>query len=162
MKKINEYEKQIKILNNDLKKNEYPEGALIYVLDYNEKNDEIYRIGKTNDLKKRKQIYDTHTLHKKIIVHYKQIENPLKLELCVRSMLYDFRYKDKKDFYVCKLSIIKSAINKCIKEQNKINKEGQIGGGNLLEKIVNKLKKDLIKKNKEIEKINKLLEKNKF
>lgn len=35
------------------------------MLDYSEDGTEIYRIGKTDDLKKRKQIYDTHTLHKK-------------------------------------------------------------------------------------------------
>lgn len=46
-------------------------------------------------------------------------------------MLYDFRYKNKKDFYICDLKIIKDAINVCIKDQKNINQKNfknQIGG----------------------------------
>ena len=161
MKKINYYEKQIKILHDDLKKNDFPKGALLYILDYSENDTEIYRIGKTDDLKKRKQIYDTHTLHKKNVIHYIQVENPLKLELCVRSMLYDFRYKNKKDFYICNLDIIKESIKICIKDQNNINKQNQknqLGGNGLNDsKILDDSLIELKKKHNEIDaKINKL------
>lgn len=98
----------------DLKNDKFPKGAVLYVLDYSEKDIEIYRIGKTDDLKKRKQIYDTHTLHKKNVIHHVKISNPIKLEMCLRAMLYDFRYKDKKDFYICKLKAIKDAIGVCV------------------------------------------------
>jgi hypothetical protein len=157
MKKISYYEKQIKLLNNDLKKDEFPKGALLYVLDYSENNIEIYRIGKTDDLKKRKQIYDTHTLHKKNVIHHVLIENPIKLEMCVRAMLYDFRYKDKKDFYICDLKTVKNAIKVCIEDQKNINSKNQKGGGgnnNILNNILiqmniinDKLEKKIIKLN---------------
>ena len=154
MKKINYYERQVKLLNNDLKKNKFPEGALLYVLDYSENNTEIYRIGKTDDLNKRKQIYDSHTLHKKNVIHYTQITNPIKLEMCVRAMLYDFRYKDKKDFYVCKLKTIKDAIKVCVQEQKNMSLKNQKGGGGninhniLINEIVkmNRIKKNIEEK----------------
>ena len=163
MKKITYYEKQIKILSNDLKKDDFPQGAVVYVLDYSENDEQIYRIGKTDDLKKRKQIYDTHTLHKKNVVHYVKINNPLKLELCVRSMLYDFRYKNKKDFYICQLKTIKDAIDICIKDQKNINKKNQtnqVGGGNsiLLNNLLLNMNNDKEKIINEIEKLNKLLD----
>lgn len=145
MKKITYYEKQIKLLNNDLKTNDFPEGALLYVLDYSENNEEIYRIGKTDDLKKRKQIYDTHTLHKKNVIHHIQIQNPTKLEMCARAMLFDFRYKDKKDFYVCKLKTIKDAIKLCIEDQKNINSKNQKGGSN--DKFITILNDNLVKFN---------------
>ena len=165
IKKITYYEKQIKILTNDLKKDDYPQGALLYVLDYSEDDQKIYRIGKTDDLKKRKQIYDTHNFHKKNVVHYVKINNPLKLELCVRSMLYDFRYKNKKDFYICDLKIIKDAINVCIKDQKNINQKnfknqiGGSGGSKLLNTMLINIKNYKEKIIKEIEKIEKILNK---
>ena len=128
MKKISFYEKQINVLKNDLKKDDFPEGGLIYVLDYSDDEEgEIYRLGETGDLKKRKQVTDTHLLHKKNVVYYKKVINPYKLELCVRTMLYDYRYKNKKDFYICPLETIIKAIKVCIKEQQKIM--NQTGGG---------------------------------
>lgn len=164
MKKITYYEKQIKTLSNDLKKDNFPKGALLYVLDYSEDGQKIYRIGKTDDLKKRKQIYDTHNFHKKNVVHYIKIINPLKLELCVRSMLYDFRYKNKKDFYICDLKIIKDAINICIKDQKNINNKNlknQIGGSssNLLNTLLINMKNDKEKIINKIEKLQKILNK---
>ena len=161
MKKINYYEKKILLLNNDLKKDDFPEGAVLYVLDYCEKDMEIYRIGKTDDLKKRKQIYDTHTLHKKNVIHYVKILNPTKLEMCLRAMLYDFRYKDNKDFYICKLKTIKNAINLCINDQKKINSKNQKGGGNIFENLltieINKFKKNSNNLDNKIIELNNLL-----
>ena len=162
MKKITYYEKQIKLLSNDLKKDDFPQGAVVYVLDYSENNEDIYRIGKTDDLKKRKQIYDTHTLHKKNVVYYVKSNNPLKLELCVRSMLYDFRYKNKKDFYICKLKTIKDAIDICIKDQKNINnknKINQVGGGNsiILNNLLLNMNNNKDKIIEEIEKLDKIL-----
>jgi len=115
---INDLIKQIKKFEQykkDLKKNKYPKGALVYVIDYSEVDEPIFRIGVTKDMNLRKKIYDTHTLHKHEVVF--TFETPLacKLETCVRAMLYDYRYKDKKDFYFCSLTKIKSAINNCIK-----------------------------------------------
>ena len=78
-------------------------------MDYSENNTEIYRLGKTGNMNKRKKIYDTHTLHKKDVIYYKETKCPLRLETCVRSMLYDHRYKDKKDFFICSLAKIKNA-----------------------------------------------------
>lgn len=152
MKKINFYENQIKILNNDLKKNDFPDGALVYVLDYSENDEEIYRIGKIDDLKKRKQIYDSHLFHKKNVVFFEKTDNPLKLELCLRAMLYDFRYKDKKDFYICKLKTIKNAIKICIKDQKNINIKNQKGGDGRDDNILVDLLKELNNKKTNLEK----------
>ena len=88
-------------MRNDLKTDKYPNGALVYVLDYSDENEEVYKLGKTDDMKQRKKIYDTHMLHKKKVVHTKEFDDPLRLEMCIRSMLYDHRYKNKKDFFIC-------------------------------------------------------------
>jgi hypothetical protein len=62
-------------------------------------------------------------------------------------MLYDYRYKNKKDFYVCKQSVIKKAFKNCLRSIKNMNQKG----GSILDKLqnkVNKLDKKIIKVNK--------------
>lgn len=172
MKKINFLEKEnlkIKeenaIITKDLKKEIFPEGGMVYVIDYSTEEKEIYRIGMTNNMKIRKKIYDTHTLHKHNVVLLKEFDCPIKLETCVRAMLYDYRYKDKKDFYVCSLSKIKKAFASCVKSiacvsnikgGSKTNKV-QTGGSDLIiDKELRSLKMTKDKLQKKIIKLDKI------
>ena len=142
LERINYLEKQQKLMKNDLKKNKFPNGALVYIIDYSDDDinvDGIFRLGKTDNLTKRKQIYDTHMLHKRKVIYTEIIDKPLQFENCLRSMLYDYRYKNKKDFYICKLSVIKKAFNNCIKSIKNMNQKG--GGINEIELYYNNIKK---------------------
>ncbi len=58
LEKINYLEKQNKLIINDMKKEKFPNGALVYFIDYStddnyEKN--VYRLGATDDMNKRKK-----------------------------------------------------------------------------------------------------------
>jgi prophage antirepressor-like protein len=119
--KLNYFMEENKLIKNDLKKNKYPNGAVVYVIDYSTKYESIYRLGRTTDMKKRKKLYDTHMIHKRNVVIMKETKDPIRLETCVRAMLYDHRYKDNKDFFICNLSIIKNAFSNCIKSIKLIN-----------------------------------------
>ena len=155
--KINYLEKQNKIMINDMKKEKFSKGAVVYIIDYsNEDNTKegIFRLGKTDNLRKRKSIYDTHTLHKKNVICKEFTEKPLQFENCIRAMLYEYRYKNRKDFYICKLNIIKSAFKNCIKS---IKNMEQTGGGSIYNKL-NILKDKIRKIDKHIIKYNKLVE----
>jgi len=124
-KKINELEHQNKLLKNDMKIEKFPEGAIVYVVeDYDVNQEIIYKIGKTDDMNKRIKIYNTHSIHNKPIVHYIEIKCPLQLETCLKSMLYKYRIKNRKDFFNCSLIKIKQAIDKCIKSIKCIEQEG--------------------------------------
>jgi prophage antirepressor-like protein len=124
--KIKFLQKQFETIKSDFRKEKFPSGALVYVIDYSDNNKNIYRIGKTNSMITRKSIYDTHTFHKYQVVFMKECKYPTRLETCLKSMLYDFRYKNNKDFYLCSLSTIKKAINKCIKDFDQF--DNQKGG----------------------------------
>ena len=145
--KIDKLEKDNKYMKNDMKTEKFPEGGLVYIVDYTDETTDAYRLGSTDDMKKRKKIYDTHTLHKKPVVIKKEVSCPVKLEDCVRSLLYDYRYKDRKDFFICKLSKIKLAFKKCLSSIKCIN---QAGGEN---KELNQLR---IKAQKILTNINKM------
>lgn len=164
LKKINYLEKELKKTTNDLKKEMYPNGGLFYVVDYSDENtendsdddddcddcDEVYRIGIADDMNKRKKIYDTHTLHKKTVVLMEETSKPLQFEMCVRSMLYEHRYKDRKDFFKCSKATIEKAVKKCKKSLDSML---QSGGSKILEPYmtdIEKAKQDIKKCENEI------------
>jgi prophage antirepressor-like protein len=115
LKKINELEIKNKLLENDMKLEKFPDGAMVYVVEEYDIDSEIYyRIGKTDDMNKRIKIYNTHSIYNKKVVHYVELVCPLQLETCIRSMLYNYRYKNKKDYYKCSLNKIIKAFDKCL------------------------------------------------
>jgi hypothetical protein len=115
MQKINYLTKENENMKKELKSESFPSGGIVYAIDYSENGKQIYRIGKTGDMKARKNIYDTHTLYKKKVVYTFESECPIQLETCIRSMLYKFRIKNKKDFYECDKENIKKSFDNCIK-----------------------------------------------
>jgi len=152
LEKINYLEKQNKLMIQDMKKEKYPEGALVYILDYSDDDlyeKDVYRLGETDDLNKRKAIYDTHMLHKKPVVIKEFVDDTVRFETCLRSMLYNYRYKNKKDFYLCNLSIIKKAFRNCKRSIKNMNQKG--GGINEIDKLklkANRLDKKIIELDK--------------
>lgn len=63
---------------------------------------------------------------------------PVKLESCIRSMLYDYRYRDNKDFFICSISKIKTAFRSCIKSITCVN-EAKGGSKPVRNKLEGKL-----------------------
>jgi prophage antirepressor-like protein len=130
LKKINELETKNNLLQNDLKLEKFPEGAMVYVIEDNDIEGEIfYRIGKTDNMNKRIKIHNTHSLHNKKVVYYIELSCPLQLETCIRSMLYKYRYKNKKDYFKCNINKIIKAFDKCIESIKCV--ETQIGGNHI-------------------------------
>jgi prophage antirepressor-like protein len=157
LKQVKFLKKQNENMKNDLKNEKvYPDGLLVYVLDYSDEYDfednNVYRIGETDNMKTRKRIYDTHMLHKKEVVYKKVVDNPLQFETCLRALLYNFRYKNKKDFYICDKSDIKKAFTKCSFSINSMNQKG--GGSLLLDDKIEILNKKINKYDHDIDKIN--------
>lgn len=117
---INYLRDEKKRINEDCKKKKFPDGGIVYVIDYSTKYDAIYRIGMTGNMNKRKKIYNTHTLHNHDVVFIQDFNCPIRLESCLKYKLYDSRYfnnnRIKKDFYQCSLRRIKKHINECVSD----------------------------------------------
>ena len=125
--KLQDITKKYETIKKDLTKEKFSKGAIVYFVDYSTDEEEIYRLGMTTDMNKRKQLYNTHTLHKRDVVIIKETKNPKRLETCLRIMLYDYRYQNDRDFFVCELSTIKKALNKCVQGINEM-KKGKYSG----------------------------------
>lgn len=103
-------------LRRDLKKEIYPNGGLVYVIEHETVDRGIvYRIGMTKNMNKRKSSHDTHTLHRNKVVHMVKYDPPNKLEMSVRAALYDYRYMNRRDFYMCPLETIIRIMDMCYK-----------------------------------------------
>ena len=127
-KKINQLEKENKILHNDLKIEKFPDGAMVYIVEEYVDGEMYYKLGETDDMNKRITIYNTHSLHNKKVAHYVEVLCPLQLESCIRSMLYKYRYKNRKDYFKCSFLKAKKAFTECVKSIKCV--EAQDGGDN--------------------------------
>lgn len=133
LQKLQYFQQKTKLLEGDVKKEKYPQGGLFYVLDYSTNKNEIYRIGITKNMTIRKKINNTHMLHNRPVVLEQIHSRPHMLKMCVRAMLYDVRYRNKKDFYICSLNNMKKAVKICISNLQSItktegSKKNQTGG----------------------------------
>jgi len=162
MEKINFLEKQNNKLKNELKIEKFPNGSLVYIVDYTDEQKNMYRLGKSDNMDKRKKIYNTHTIYKKNIILMKEVSCPLQYETCLRSMLYNYRIKNKKDFYDCDIKQIKKAFEKCDESIKCMNQTGgnqiknyKILTINIIE--ICELKKKIELLNQNINEYNKLL-----
>jgi prophage antirepressor-like protein len=130
LKKINELENKNKLLQRDLKIEKFPEGAMVYITEEADIDGEIYyRLGKTDDMNKRIKIHNTHSIHNKKVIEYHEILCPIQLETCIRSMLYKYRFKNKKDYFKCSITKIKKAFQKCLESIKCV--ESQTGGSKI-------------------------------
>lgn len=99
-----------KLLKNDLNNDIFPQGGLIYVMDL---GNGYYKLGFTQDLKQRKMIYDTGSIHKKPIVFWFETEDTKTIEACTKGLLTKFAIKKKKEVYFTELKNIIFAIKGC-------------------------------------------------
>ena len=111
---IEEKDNKIKILENDLKKEIYPLGNYSYIFkEKDELGETFFRIGQSGDLKSRMANHNSSSIHKKIISFKIKTDNKLQFESCLRNSMFNFRYKNNKDYYKIPNDKIKEAIKIC-------------------------------------------------
>jgi len=124
---IEEHNKKIQILENDLRKEIQPFGDICYIFEEtDELNIKYYRLGQTENLAKRMASHNSSSVHKKVVAFKIKTTNILHYEACLRGSMYDFRYKNNKDYYKIPLDKIKYAIKNCgeVVEKLKNNMDG--------------------------------------
>lgn len=139
-KKIKALKKSNETLQCDLKKEKYPKGAVVYAIEYIDKDIKKYRIGISTDFNKRKKQYNTHLPNNAKVVILKKTNHACKFEYCLKSQLYDFRVKNRKDFYQCSLKQLKKAFLFCESSCNDIQSFNNVqkGGELLIEELIHK------------------------
>jgi hypothetical protein len=72
---INNQNKKISILENDMKNEKYPKGGYCYVFEEKDELEEkYYRIGQSCNMTKRMANHNSSNIHKKIVIHKIKID----------------------------------------------------------------------------------------
>ena len=77
LQKINKLEKDNNNMKNDLKKEKFPKGGLVYIIDYTDELEDTYRLGSTDNMNKRKKYM--------ILIRYIKNQLFIKKKSCVRK-----------------------------------------------------------------------------
>lgn len=113
--KIKSMKGTLKKYENNRKKNKYPTGGLVYVLRPINGDKKLLKIGKTGNLTPRLNTYNTSVPDNMEVLYTLTVENPTAVEYCMKGMLYDYKYRENKEYYECSLKNIIDVINKCDK-----------------------------------------------
>jgi hypothetical protein len=91
-------------------------GGLLYILrvvDEDNISDNLYKIGKTFDLKSRMATYNTGKLNQVEILYIYETDNIDRAENCVKAVLEEHQYKNNKEIYQTHLEAIKIIMESC-------------------------------------------------
>jgi prophage antirepressor-like protein len=118
---INEYKQRIMILENNQAKPKYPKGGYVYAIkppDLSQKDNKLYKPGKTENLSKRLNTYNTAYSDKVILVHKIKVDDPSAVEHCIKAFLSKYVYIKNKEFYKIDRESLINIMDTCAKMMN--------------------------------------------
>ena len=104
---------KIEALERNLKKVKYPVKGTIYVLQLTPDDNEGFKIGKTKDMNKRLQVYNTSMKDSPNVVYTFYSHDINRLEKCIKTALQYYEYKKDKEYYKVTKDVIIDAISDC-------------------------------------------------
>lgn len=111
---IHELNSRIKTLENNQKPIVDTKKGTIYVIRATDnENDSLYKIGKTENLKKRAKQYNTGRADNiEILFHY-EVNDIHTVEKCIKLQMKKHQYRKYKEVYQINIDILKQVIKKC-------------------------------------------------
>ncbi len=122
-KKLSEYKKKVKVLENNQKKPAYPTGGYVYIVHPPGTPPDLLKPGRTNDLSKRLNTYNTSLPDNMRVVHKVKVDDPVAVEYCVKGLINHLVYRKNKEFYKIKKKTLVDVLNKCAKQIKKARKQ---------------------------------------
>jgi phage anti-repressor protein len=101
-----------------LKKNQKPtiskKSGVIYILEaFDTDKENLHKIGKTSDLKKRLEQYNSGLANKKEPLFILEVDDIDKTEKCVKNLVKHYQYRKYKEIYEIQLDLLKGALCEC-------------------------------------------------
>lgn len=105
---------EIKDMQKSMKpKSKEDSAGYIYVIKASTQKDSVYKIGRTQDLNKRLETYQTGSLEGVELVYKFRTDNHKKTEACVKLMLKERQMRKYKEVYEANIDFIKHIIQQC-------------------------------------------------
>lgn len=109
-----------------------PTQGYLYVIKSSEKQDGVYKIGRSKDLIQRLRTYNTGRQDDVDLLYIYKSSNIYAAEQCVKGYLKEYQLKKYKEVYQTNLSMIKQLIKECtnldVKLVHKNTREKMLGG----------------------------------
>jgi predicted GIY-YIG superfamily endonuclease len=102
--------KENKMLRYDLNPDSYPIVAVVYVIDLGRG---YFKLGSTQNLNKRMEIYNTGYIHRNKVVFWVETSDQKTIENCAKSLLLKYAIKKGKEVYFIELQEIINVIHGC-------------------------------------------------
>jgi predicted GIY-YIG superfamily endonuclease len=90
-----------------------PNKGYIYIIKASDKNDSVYKIGRSKDLKSRLVTYQTGKTEDIKVMYVYRTDDLKEVEGCVKAWVKRFQYRKFKEVYQVDLNILKDVITKC-------------------------------------------------
>lgn len=124
--------KQIGVLKDNQKGKINIKGGVIYILEAQNSQVTLYKLGKTKNLKKRLQTYNTGNANDVKPIFIMKVSDIDSVESCIKNACSKFKYRKYKEVYEIDIDVLKKIINKCdelirlTERYNKIKSRGKM------------------------------------
>jgi phage anti-repressor protein len=112
-----EIDYQTKKENNLLKNNQKPKinikGGVIYVLEAQNGSENLYKIGKSTNIKNRLKNYNSGNSNDLDPLFIVKVDDIDKVEDCIKMAIKKYQYREHKEVYEINIEILKNIIFKC-------------------------------------------------
>jgi len=123
--KLRSYRQEIRTLKHNQKGTKYNVRGLVYMIrSIYAKKKHLLKIGKTFNLNKRLDAYNSSVPDDMEVLFSIEVDNPDAVELCIKAFAHKFLYRNKKEYYNCSVSALKKIFMNCdniIKKDFKCN-----------------------------------------
>ena len=125
-------QKRVKNLENNQKPKINPANGVIYIFKTETGLDNVFKIGKSTNLKKRLQSHNSSHADDLEIVYVFETNNIDQVEKCLKAVLKEKQYRKYKEIYEIDINIVKELLDTCetmvLKVKKPIKKFKQTGG----------------------------------
>jgi phage anti-repressor protein len=121
---INELNKELGLIKNNLKQSKEIIGGHIYILKaMNTTQKDMFKLGNSDNMKKRLRVYNTGNANNIEPLFVMKVDDINKVEGCIKNLAKEFQYKKNKEVYNIDFIFLKKLCIKCKNFINQLEKE---------------------------------------
>lgn len=121
---INDLNKELGLIKNNIKKPMEIIGGHIYILKaMNTNQKDMFKLGNSNDMKKRLRVYNTGNANNIDLLFLMKVDDINMVEGCIKNLAREYQYKKNKEVYNIDFEFLKHLCIKCKNFIKQLEKE---------------------------------------
>jgi len=121
---INDLNKELGLIKNNIKKQSQVIGGHIYILKaMNTTQKDMYKLGNSDDMKKRLRVYNTGNANNIEPLFVMKVNDIIMVEGCIKNLAREYQYKKNKEVYNIDFEFLQKLCIKCKNFINQLEKE---------------------------------------